>query len=199
MLDSDRPMALLATQIRWWGLDSAESGRKRIILSGMRLRKKQDEQKIQSGKRRWSCSIRPNKPRSGHNIIDLQNHRRKCNTQLYGIGVMYFKFPILLLRMLCGYFAHQRRISFECCTSALAQTYTAVLPGTKFGVVLLRLVLQDALWAVFDVYPEVRIESYVDEKNNTKSTSGKTRKRRIEDRLKQLVSERRRHRREFLL
>ena len=43
------------------------------------------------------------------------------------------------------------------------QTYTAILPRSHFNVVLLRLVMQDAARAVFDVWSEVRIKVYVDD------------------------------------
>ena len=47
----DRPVALLATQIRWW---EWVSGRGRTQPSGTRQRKKQGEHSAQCGKRCWS-------------------------------------------------------------------------------------------------------------------------------------------------
>ena len=77
---------------------------------------------------------------------------------------MCFKFTVLLLRMLRGYVAHHRRVVVEGSAAAPLQTHTAILPGGKFNVVLLRLVMQDATRAVFNVRPEVRIKIYVDDK-----------------------------------
>ena len=62
---------------------------------------------------------------------------------------MYFKFFVLLLRMLCGYFAYHRRVVIEGSAAAPAKTYTAIFSGSQFSVVLLRLVMQDAMRAVF--------------------------------------------------
>ena len=67
-----------------------------------------------------------------------------------------------LLRMLSGHFAHQMRISFKGSATALAQTYTSILPGIKFIVLLSRMVLQDATRAVLDVFLEERTRVYVD-------------------------------------
>ena len=59
--------------------------------------------------------------------------------------------------MLYGNFASHRRAVPEDCAAEPGQTYTASLPGGKFSVVLLRLVMQDARRPVFNVWSEVRI------------------------------------------
>ena len=66
--------------------------------------------------------------------------------------------------MLRGYVTHYRRVVVEGNAAAPLQTYTAILSGSKFNVVLLRLVMQDAQSTVFNVRPEVRIKIYVDDK-----------------------------------
>ena len=49
------------------------------------------------------------------------------------------------LRVLRGSFAHQGRVRFEGCDADPLQTTTAVLPGSKRLVLLLRGVMQDAM------------------------------------------------------
>ena len=71
---------------------------------------------------------------------------------------------VLVLRMLCGYFSHQTRVVFVCGAAAPVPTYTAMLLVSRFSVVLLRLVMLDAMRAVFNVWPEVRTKVYVDDK-----------------------------------
>ena len=61
-------------------------------------------------------------------------------------------------------FAHHRRVVFEGSAVAPVQPHTALVAGSTFRVVLLRLVLQDAVRADFKVWPEVRIETYVVDK-----------------------------------
>ena len=63
------------------------------------------------------------------------------------------------LRMRCGCFAHQR-VVFEGSAAAPVQTHTAMLPRSKLSAVLLRLVLQGAASAVFEVWPEVLMKVY---------------------------------------
>ena len=45
-------------------------------------------------------------------------------------------FHALLLRLLCGYVAQQRRTSIEGSAAALVQTYTAILPSKNVSVIV---------------------------------------------------------------
>ena len=69
---------------------------------------------------------------------------------------MYFEFPPRVLRWLCGYFAHERRL-FDNNLSEPMVTITAILPWSKWSVLLLRIVMQDAMRCVFYVFSELRI------------------------------------------
>ena len=64
----------------------------------------------------------------------------------------HFSFPRKMLRVLCGYFEHQRRVQFEGCVVELLLTITAILPRSKWSCLLLRFVLQDALSEVTHIY-----------------------------------------------
>ena len=57
----------------------------------------------------------------------------------------------MILRVLCGYFEHQRRVQFEGCVAEPLQTITATLRGSKRRCLLLRVVLQDTLSEVMKV------------------------------------------------
>ena len=63
-----------------------------------------------------------------------------------------FSCPSKILRVLCGYFEHQRRVQFVGCVAEPLQTITAILPGSKWSCLLLRVVLQDALSEVTRVF-----------------------------------------------
>ena len=65
--------------------------------------------------------------------------------------------------MLCGYFEHQRRVQFEGCAAEPLTTITAILPGSKWSCLLLRVVLQDALTDVTIVYPSLKLRVFVDD------------------------------------
>ena len=64
----------------------------------------------------------------------------------------HFRIPRMILRVLCGYFEHQRCVQFEGCAAEPLQTITAILPGSKWSCLLLRIVLQDALSEVTKIY-----------------------------------------------
>ena len=57
----------------------------------------------------------------------------------------HFSFPRKILRVLCGYFEHQRRVQFGGCVADPLTTIPAILPGSKWSCLLLRIVLQGAL------------------------------------------------------
>ena len=65
--------------------------------------------------------------------------------------------------MLRGYFEEQRRVQVEGCVAESLQTITAILPGSKWSCLLLRLVLQDALSEVAKIYPPLKLRVFVDD------------------------------------
>ena len=68
-----------------------------------------------------------------------------------------------ILRVLCGYFEHERPVQFEGCVAEPLQTITAFLPGSKWSCSLLRIVLQDALSEVTKIYPPLKLKVFVDD------------------------------------
>ena len=75
----------------------------------------------------------------------------------------HFSFPRETLRVLCGYFEHQRRVQFEGCVAEPLRTITAILPGSQWSGLLLRIVLQDALSEVTRIYPPLKLRVFVDD------------------------------------
>ena len=68
----------------------------------------------------------------------------------------HFNLPRKVLRVLCGYFAHQRRVQFE-------PSVTAIL-GSKWSCLFLRMVFQDALSEAMKVSPLLKLKVFfVDE------------------------------------
>ena len=70
----------------------------------------------------------------------------------------HFIFPMKILRVLCGYSEHQRRVQFEGCVAEPLQTVMAILLGSKWSCSLLRMVLQDALSEVTKNVPAPEVE-----------------------------------------
>ena len=75
----------------------------------------------------------------------------------------HFSFPRKVLRVLCGYFEHQRRVQFEGCAAEPLQTVTATLPGSKWSCLLLRNGLQNALGEVTQIYSSLKLKVFVDD------------------------------------
>ena len=77
-------------------------------------------------------------------VLDLAKAFERVSLPVFWAWATHLIFPRKILRVLCGYFAHQRRVQFEACVAEPLQTISAILPGSKWGCLLLRIVLQDA-------------------------------------------------------
>ena len=78
-------------------------------------------------------------------VLDLAKAFERVSLPVVWAWATHLSFPRKLLRVLCGYFEHQRLVQFEGCLAEPLQTITAILPGSKWNCLLLRIVLQDAL------------------------------------------------------
>ena len=76
-------------------------------------------------------------------VLDLAKALERVSLAVVWASATHFSFPRKILRMLCGYFEHQRRVQFQGCL-AEPLLITAILPGSKWSCLLLRIVLQDA-------------------------------------------------------
>ena len=74
-----------------------------------------------------------------------------------GFGDACLFFSRKILRVLCGYFEHQRSAQFEGCVAEPLQTITAILLGSKWSCLLMRIVLQDALSEVTQIFPPLKL------------------------------------------
>ena len=84
----------------------------------------------------------------------------QCGVEM---GHCILTFAQIVLRVLCGYFAHEPRVMFENNVSEPMVLITAILPGSNWSVLLLRNVMQDAMRCVFKIFVEVGIRVYVDD------------------------------------
>ena len=86
-------------------------------------------------------------------VLDLAKAFGRVSLPVVMAWATNFSFSREILRVLCGYFEHQKRVQFEGCVAEPLQTITAILPGSKWSCLLLRIVLQDALGEVTKIYP----------------------------------------------
>ena len=96
-------------------------------------------------------------------VLDLPKAFERFSLPAVWAWATHISFPRKILRLLCGYFEHQRRVQFEGCVAEPLKTITAILPGSKWGCLLLRVVLQDALGGVMKIYPPLKLRVFVDD------------------------------------
>ena len=58
-------------------------------------------------------------------VLDLAKAFECMSFPVVWVWATHFKFPTKILRMLCGYFEHQRRVQFEGCLAEPLRTITA--------------------------------------------------------------------------
>ena len=96
-------------------------------------------------------------------VLDLAKAFERVSLLLVWAWPTYFSFPRKILRVLCEYFEHQRRVQFGGCAAEPLTTITAILPGYKWSCLLLRTVLQDALSEVTKIYLPLKLRVFVDD------------------------------------
>ena len=82
------------------------------------------------------------------NLVEAEHakaRRMKKKTRKDDAWASQFSFSRKILRVLCGFFEHQRRVQFEGCVAEPLRTITAILLGSKWSCLLLCVVLRDAL------------------------------------------------------
>ena len=95
-------------------------------------------------------------------VLDLAKAFERVSLPVVWAWATHFSFPRKILRVLCCYFEHQRRVQFEEFAAGLLTTITAILPGSKWSCLLLRFVLQDALSEVTKIYPPLKLRVFSD-------------------------------------
>ena len=67
-------------------------------------------------------------------VLDLAKAFERVSLLVVWPGATHFCFTRKILRVLCGYFEHQRRVQFEGCAAEPLTTITAILPGSSYCV-----------------------------------------------------------------
>ena len=94
-------------------------------------------------------------------VLDLAEAFERVRLPVVWAWVTHFSFPRKILRVLCGYFEHQRRVQFEGFAAEPLRTITVILPVSKLSCLLLRIVLQDALSEVTKIYLTLMLRVFV--------------------------------------
>ena len=71
-------------------------------------------------------------------VLDLAKAFERVSLFVVWAWATHFCFQRKILRVLCEYFEHQRRMQFEGCAAEPLMTITAILPGSKWSCLRLR-------------------------------------------------------------
>ena len=165
MVTSERPIALVPTLIRWWEALRAPEVAKwqqkyRVdwdATDGRNGGAQQTLWEILLEMERFKYRAGEEELRAVALVLDLAKAFERVSLPVVWAWSTHFSFPRKILRVLCGYFEHQRRVQFEGCVAGPRRTITAILPGSKWSCLLLGIVLQDALSEVTTIYPPLKL------------------------------------------
>ena len=168
---SERPIALMPTLTRWWE-----------ALRAPEVAKWQQKYRVDwdatdgrnGGAQQTVCEMLMEMERLNGKakeedqgaealVLHLAKAFERVSLPVVWAWATHFSFPRKILRVLRGYFEHQRRVQFEGCAAESQRTITAILPGSKWSCLLLRLVLQDALSEVTKICPPLKLRVSVDD------------------------------------
>ena len=93
-------------------------------------------------------------------VLDLTKGFERVSFPEVWAWASHFSFPRKILRVLCVYFEHQRRVQFEGCAAEPLRTITAILLRSKWSCLRLRMALQDALSEVIEIYPPLKLRVF---------------------------------------
>ena len=168
---SERPIALMPTLIRWWEALRAPEMAKwqqkyRVdwdATDGRNGGAQQTVWEIVLEMGRLNGKAREEDQGALALVLDLAKAFERVSHPVVWAWATHFSFPRKILQVLCGYFEHQRRVQFEGCAAEPLRTITAILPGSKWSCLLLRIVLQNALSEVMKFYPPSKLRVFVDD------------------------------------
>ena len=167
---SERPIALMPALIRWWEAlrvpEVAKWQQKYRVdwdATGWRNGGAQPAYSMGSTDGNGDLMERAKAEDRGALVSDLSKAFERVSLLVVWAWATHFCFPRKILRVLCGYFEHQRRVQFEGCAAEPLRTITAILLGSKWRCLLLRIVLQDALSEVTKIFPSLKLRVFVDD------------------------------------
>ena len=85
--------------------------------------------------------LKGGQPSNGALVVDLAKAVEKVQLSVVWYLAICFGFRQKVLRVLCGYFAHERRVMFVKKISDPMSTVTAILPGSRWYVLFLTSVM----------------------------------------------------------
>ena len=134
---SERPIALTPTLIRWWEALRAPEVAKwwqkfRVdwdATDGRNGGAQRTVWEVLMEMERFYGRTRAEDQGTVALVLDLAKASDRVSLLVVWAWATYFSFPRKILRVLCGYFEHQRRAQLEGCAAPPLTTFKAVLQG----------------------------------------------------------------------
>ena len=125
---TERLIALMPTLIRWWGalraLEVAKQQKYRVGWDATDGRNGGPSKRCGKFWWRWKDSMTKQKKKikgASALVVDLAKAFERVSLPVIFAWATHFGFSRKILRMLCGYFEHQRRVQFEGCAADRSQ------------------------------------------------------------------------------
>ena len=166
---SERPIALMPTLIRWWEALRAPEVAKwqqkyRVDWDATDDRDGGAQQTAWENlmeMERFNGKAKEEYQGAVALVLDLAKAFERVSLPVVWAWATHFSFPRKILRVLCGYFEHQRMVQFEGCAAEPPRTITASCQGPNGVACFLRIVLQDALSEIFTKkIPSAKVEGF---------------------------------------
>ena len=137
---SEGPITLMPTLIRWWeavrALEVAKWRQKYRVdwdaTDGRNGGAQRTVSEFLMEVERFKYRAREEDLEALAMVLDLAKAFERVSLPVVWAWAAHFGFPRKILRVLCGYFEHQRRVQFEGCAAEPLRTITAILPGSKW-------------------------------------------------------------------
>ena len=143
---SERPIAPMPTLIRWWEAVRAPEVAKwqqkyRVEWDATDGRNGGAQRTVWKYCWKWRDLMEEQKQRikvAVALVLDRAKAFERASLLVVWAWATHFCFQRKILRVLCEYFEHQRRMQFEGCSAEPLMTITAILPGSKWSCLRLR-------------------------------------------------------------
>ena len=147
---SERPIAFVLTLIRWWeALRAPEVAEWQLkyrvewdATDGRNGGAQQTVWEILMEMESFDGKAKEGEQRAVALVLDLAKAFERVSLPVVWAWATHISFPRKIFRVLSGYIEHWRRLQFEGCVAEPLKTITAILPGSKWSCLLLRILLQ---------------------------------------------------------
>ena len=167
----DRPIGLISTMARWWEhLREPEVNQWKLKCA-----KAWDWSGTGSGAEAaaWEALVAheadditctdPESEMEATVIMDLVKAFERVSLKVVWQWAKYYNFPLSVAAMVLQIFHFPRRVIVQGCTSEEVRTAAAIVAGSKYSVLLLKMVITWPMDRLLHLFPTISLHTYVDD------------------------------------